>query len=194
MPLYQYTDLKHPTNIRIVKVRGAAAQSQDVECEIIETRPEDLAYEALTWYWGNAEFDHFIRIHEQNGDVISTLKVSKDLQNALKALRCRDRARYLWVDAICIHQAKIEERNEQVRRMDDIYGRAENVCIWLGKENENSKLAMKFIHEKVLNMWGLDKLCDNLEDSDSWVALAELMMRPWFSRRWVREFAMLCRT
>jgi hypothetical protein len=37
-----------------------------------------------------------------------------------------------WIDAICINQSDINERNEQVPRMGDIYSMASRVWIWMG--------------------------------------------------------------
>ncbi|KAJ4289848.1 hypothetical protein N0V90_011180 [Kalmusia sp. IMI 367209] len=37
-----------------------------------------------------------------------------------------------WIDAICINQGDIAEKNEQVPRMGDIYSMATRVWIWLG--------------------------------------------------------------
>ncbi|MBE3048619.1 HET domain-containing protein [Candidatus Bathyarchaeota archaeon] len=39
---------------------------------------------------------------------------------------------YFWVDAICIHQQNVSERNHQVRMMSRIYERAAFVLAWLG--------------------------------------------------------------
>ncbi|KAK0648017.1 heterokaryon incompatibility protein-domain-containing protein [Cercophora newfieldiana] len=39
----------------------------------------------------------------------------------------------LWVDYICINQADISERNEQVALMGDIFRRSEEVVIWIGE-------------------------------------------------------------
>jgi hypothetical protein len=38
----------------------------------------------------------------------------------------------LWADSICINQANVEERNEQVKLMAEIFRRSEEVLIWLG--------------------------------------------------------------
>lgn len=43
-----------------------------------------------------------------------------------------------WIDAICIDQTNVRERNHQVNLMRDIYTRAEKVYIWLGKEADES--------------------------------------------------------
>ncbi|KAF9694941.1 hypothetical protein EKO04_006813 [Ascochyta lentis] len=42
----------------------------------------------------------------------------------------------LWVDALCINQKDDDERANQVKMMGQIYARAQNVKIWLGKEHK----------------------------------------------------------
>jgi hypothetical protein len=49
------------------------------------------------------------------------------------------RTRTLWVDAICINQKSLEERNKQVVLMGDIYKCAQRVLIWLGEASEASE-------------------------------------------------------
>ncbi|KAH6849382.1 heterokaryon incompatibility protein-domain-containing protein [Alternaria alternata] len=48
-----------------------------------------------------------------------------------------------WIDALCIQQSEVHERNHQVRMMDSIYEDAQLVLIWLGKESDDSNLAMR---------------------------------------------------
>jgi hypothetical protein len=40
----------------------------------------------------------------------------------------------LWIDAICINQKDVEERNLQVFRMKSIFRQADEVVAWLGVE------------------------------------------------------------
>jgi hypothetical protein len=148
----------------------------------IEIPGKHLSYEAVSWYWGKEPDDQVLRVHD--GDRVREIRVSPNLRNALWALRKSNLVRYLWIDAICINQKNTQERNEQVPRMDKIYGMADNVCIWLGDADEDSNLAMSFI-PKVLELWDFDKLIENKEMSKNWAALITLMKRPWFSRRWV---------
>lgn len=51
----------------------------------------------------------------------------------------------LWIDAICINQSDIKEREEQVARMAHIYKRARRVVVWLGDtdEDHNGGLALR---------------------------------------------------
>lgn len=41
---------------------------------------------------------------------------------------------YLWVDAICIDQKNLREKESQVSMMDSVFGGAEKVVVWLGKD------------------------------------------------------------
>ncbi|CAF3451901.1 unnamed protein product [Fusarium graminearum] len=59
--------------------------------------------------------------------------VRQNLWDALHYLRkhCPDTS--YWIDAVCINQNDIDERNRQVRIMHHIYFRAQTVVVWLGK-------------------------------------------------------------
>jgi len=69
--------------------------------------------------------------------------------------------------------------------MNIIYGNASRVCIWLGDATESSRMALRFIKKEVSHLRSFDTLCDSQDASKKWVALLDLMQRPWFSRRWV---------
>jgi hypothetical protein len=58
--------------------------------------------------------------------------VTSNLKSALQSLRHSDSVRVLWVDAVSINQANIEERANQVRQMGRIYTQARGVIAWLG--------------------------------------------------------------
>jgi hypothetical protein len=46
--------------------------------------------------------------------------------------RCEHFPPVVWIDAVCIDQSNLEERNEQVQMMDLIYKSASYTTIWLG--------------------------------------------------------------
>jgi hypothetical protein len=47
-------------------------------------------------------------------------------------------AQLLWIDAVCIDQTNIAERNAQVAMMAKIYGSGSGMIIWLGEDHESS--------------------------------------------------------
>ncbi|MCJ1447875.1 MAG: hypothetical protein MMC23_008387 [Stictis urceolatum] len=199
LPQFKYTELKDSNRFRILKLK-AANEDQDLECELLESsgplpnlshhnqapvQDSDAIledYEALSWTWGEEKASYPLRVAVDND--VFCFNISPNLENALRALRDAQKARYLWVDAICINQKDLVERNTQVPNMDRIYGNAKGVCVWLGNSDERSETALRFIEKEVLNMWEFDKLC-TIDKDQEWAALIELMTRPWFSRRWV---------
>lgn len=44
----------------------------------------------------------------------------------------------VWFHALCINQSNVDEMNEQVRMMKDIYSQASHVLIWLGLGDPHS--------------------------------------------------------
>ncbi|KAF2749513.1 HET-domain-containing protein [Sporormia fimetaria CBS 119925] len=180
--------------IRLLNLMPSGAPDSEVHCELITPKfgqKELQKYEALSWCWGTGGWNAAINIRSRGRHYAK--KVSPNLLAALKALRFADRDRYLWVDAICINQDNLEEKNHQVEMMSEIYGNAEQVCVWLGQENKSSRRAIRFIKEDVLKLQDFDTLCDSESKSKNWRALLELMQRPWFSRRWVVQEIALAR-
>jgi hypothetical protein len=64
------------------------------------------------------------------------IPVSKNCHHALNQLRKRRRYRRqpLYVDAACIDQVSVTERNYQVAAMGDIYSAADRVVCWFGEQ------------------------------------------------------------
>jgi hypothetical protein len=63
-------------------------------------------------------------------------KVTRSAWNVLKVLRYEDRLRIIWIDAICINQACLEEKVAQLKLMGDIYRKATSVRVWLGTDDD----------------------------------------------------------
>jgi hypothetical protein len=72
----------------------------------------------------------------------STLSVTRNLSTALRYLRDPQKARVLWIDAICINQDDFHERGHEVGHMDMIFRNARQVIAWFGPGDEKSTLAI----------------------------------------------------
>jgi hypothetical protein len=72
-------------------------------------------YEALSYVWGSKTGD---RLLYYEGKVVLT---TQNCEEALRSLRRSSTARALWIDAICIDQTNLLERNAQVDLMGDVY-------------------------------------------------------------------------
>src|SRR5271154_1707381 len=130
LPPYTYDKLQGQNTLRLLKLRPAS--HGDIDCELIEfeltnadygdllspSSPHVLKaepYEAVSWCWGREPLSKSIRIHRE--DQAFSFRITPNLELALRSLRRKDRARLLWIDAICINQRDLEERNEQVPKM-----------------------------------------------------------------------------
>lgn len=111
-------------------------------------------YAALSYSWSAGGDSHKIYLHpmgnSKNNRPLPIL-IKNNLFCGLHRLRRANEDVILWVDALCINQADIEEKNQQLQQMVDIYGRAQRVCIWLGESDDrgHSDRAMDFIPDIV---------------------------------------------
>ncbi|KAL7935867.1 heterokaryon incompatibility protein domain-containing protein [Trichoderma chlorosporum] len=128
-------------SIRLIEIEPAACESDPLVCTMTEiafgSRPK---FEALSYMWGTEKAKDAIML---NG---FPFEVGKNLLDALHFLRSRvtskDVCRLFWIDAICINQSNVEERNRQIRIMDQIYFRAGTVVVWLGSKYSESQKEM----------------------------------------------------
>jgi hypothetical protein len=142
-----------------------------------------VPFHALSWRWGDEDDGKYAITIKRNGN-LSKKRVSKTLGLALKYLRLKG-DRVLWIDAICIDQKNLEERSFQVSLMSLVYTGANEVCVWLGEDDDESTKAIQFVKDEISQLKDFDKLCTDKQHLPKWKALLVLMQRPWFSRRWV---------
>jgi hypothetical protein len=79
----------------------------------------------------------------------ASLEIYESLHTILKSLRPRSTAesRVIWVDAICINQGSVTERNEQVPMMDRIYQTSWRTIVWLGSETKKSEDSFSMLND-----------------------------------------------
>lgn len=121
-----------PTSIRLLRIKPAENFDDPISCEIFVAHyKEQREFQALSYKWGSDDAKQCIRLN----DVV--VEVGQNLSDALHYLRSRksEKERY-WIDALCINQRDVAERNQQVGGMRFIYSRATTVLIWLGKKYE----------------------------------------------------------
>jgi Heterokaryon incompatibility protein (HET) len=152
-------------------------------------------YDALSYAWGDPTITGEIIV---NGTRVS---VTKNLEEALRNLHKRgqhgSRTR-IWIDALCINQKDIDERNAQVKRMKHIFAEAGNVYIWSGPELELGKGLGKIIsmvEREALGFpetfWEAGGWIPRLYSDSTMKAIIELMSRPYWSRLWIIQEILL---
>jgi len=217
---FQYSPLQED-EIRLLRLRYSLL-SRAVVLEIQHyPRARRPPYIALSYTWGSPENPQKIYL---NGHKV---EVGENLHSFLRHACCdadapgrevffdptlteiESELRYLlpnfdtlghfWVDALCIDQNNIPERNSQVSRMKDIYEDAKKVVIWLGPAADDSDLAMDMIEHLARNR-GIGTVTASTPvdpefygppgkpfDDKSWTAL--LFHRQWAERAWIIQEA-----
>ncbi|OQO07426.1 hypothetical protein B0A48_07123 [Cryoendolithus antarcticus] len=148
-------------------------------------------YAALSYVWGNPDDAASILVNGEQS------KVGRNLFKALNAVRKSEwfgSRMKLWIDALCINQQDTWERGHQVGLMRMIYAEAWLVLGFLGPERDGSDLAVDLI-ECLANTSRSVRACEQLRDKmvqhelphpcGSWLALARLLNRPYWSRLWI---------
>ena len=139
---YKHQSLGQGKHIRVLILHPSRDFQAPVTCSLREISLEAKAdkacfYDALSYVWGSPTGDREIICDGQ------TLMVTDNCLTALRYLRPKKKARTLWVDAICIDQSSINERNHQVKLMGDVYKLARRVLIWLGEGDADSPGLMR---------------------------------------------------
>ncbi|OAG38439.1 hypothetical protein AYO21_07261 [Fonsecaea monophora] len=100
----------------------------------------DINYVALSYEWGNRSGPR--RLIKING---AKFEIQENLFHFLESHGDAGIPN-LWVDAICIDQDDVREKNHQVQLMKDIYGKSSAVTIWLGLGNPESDSLFDFLN------------------------------------------------
>lgn len=178
-------------------------------------------YAALSYVWGDPSNTEDIILNGRR------VPVTKNLATALRHVKKHWKLEFpnknpssfrIWVDVLCINQQDLDERAQQVARMQYMYTLADIVLAWLGDEDELISLAFETIErlgeilidpsnteEDLVNLAWLKKepsLCqDNNLDippadparNRRWYSLQQLFYLPYWSRVWIFQEVVMAR-
>ena len=132
-------------SFRLLQLLPSSSLSTTLECTLLEVALEESLipgsgdYEAVSYVWGPSQDRVDMNC---DGEMIS---VTRNCDEVLRSLRGARTSRLLWIDAICINQNNIAERNQQVQIMGLIYRCARRVLVWLGSGTPSSDSALMFL-------------------------------------------------
>lgn len=209
--LYQYRELKQNSNeIRLLRLLHHPREdertwkSQPEMIEWVELHGEmihvDLdsapPYRALSYTWGDVRPDH-VEVYV-DGQIFMA---RENLWLALNQLDYDKTIDLIWIDALCIDQRNVAERNEQVKKMKTIYERAEEVLVWLGP-SINTFPEFQFVRKLYRRRNSIRRVTERIEAPDApdlLRSLAKLFQRSYWFRMWIvqeltvaRKIVLLC--
>ena len=198
--------------VRFIKVDPAFDDATPITCSLeVASLADRPNFSALSYVWGDAASTENITV--QGLQFPATVNLIAALRQ-FRAMAGEYSRRPIWIDAICINQSDISERNSQVLLMASIYRMAQPVIGWLGPSTEDSDAGMDIIgrifhsipwmaendgdidfvnsthHDlewlhSVGELWIKD--FDNEPYNSCWQAIDSLLRRPYWSRVWILQ-------
>ena len=135
-PLYQPLD-PSKSQIRLLqihRIHGPKPHQDKITYTLSTVSLHDKPkFTALSYVWGNPKITKPITVNNHTVDVTTNLAAGlRCLVKQLAGGKDTLCSFQLWIDAICVNQEDVTERNHQVKLMRDVYSSAEHVFAWLG--------------------------------------------------------------
>ena len=189
IPPFKHVALDHAqASIRIMKVLLDLSPEGLVQCSLKHGSTAD-DYTCLSYTWGNNDTACPIIMEGR------LFFVRQNLHDFLHVVRKRYPLRPFWIDAVCIDQSSIAERNHQVAQMGAIYSAAVHVIIWLGNSspiavffrawNRFCRIKKDFFSPpQECSFWQMTAQSGLWDVREGWVALAD---HPYWTRAWITQ-------
>ncbi|KAL9616847.1 MAG: hypothetical protein Q9160_008303 [Pyrenula sp. 1 TL-2023] len=154
----------------------------------LDVFPNDACpeYEAVSYAWGGEDGDNTSCHPVYVGDFWDILLQTKNCWTMLRYMRTRISIPSVWVDAICINQRDMTERDAQAAKMGTIYQRCMRVVVYLGDSIVYSNSSNRPSHPRRYNLHDFDDVIPS-----SVIDLKGLLELRYFSRVWVVQELLL---
>jgi hypothetical protein len=184
---FKYTSINSSLgDIRVLGIYpGDQADDLKLSLDVVRiTDDSELDFEAISYRWGSPDGKHPALL-----DGLPFILTSSQ-DRMIRDLRHTQNIRRVWIDALCINQKDIFERNDQVQLMRKVYGYARLVAIYLNCEVDEDSAA----YRKLLTFSSECKpedLC--IEDESFWRQIFGALESEYFRRVWVQQEMSLAR-
>ncbi|KAF5604408.1 heterokaryon incompatibility het-6 [Fusarium pseudoanthophilum] len=214
--VYKYEPLLLPGQIRLLRIFPGTQNAVVSSHMCVVNLDDNPTYKCLSYTWGEPGGNGTDEIWSKPSQTILIdgfeMPIRQNLYNALIALGQSGILGPIWIDALCINQSDIEERNSQVSQMANIYKSSEEVIVWLGHEREYTRMAVACFQRLPITRRELlsdehvvlrDKSFTSCNFTDSeLIAMTRFFTdHAWFGRTWTlqemwlaREMTFMCGT
>jgi hypothetical protein len=173
-PPYIYSDLRcleTGQTIRLVVI-SPGEESDPLRCTLDLSDLRHANYHAVSYTWATEDADDTKSqaVYVDGG----LLYVTENCAAALRRLRRLGPHSRFWIDAICIDQSNLKERNHQVGLMDRIYERAMHVHVCIEDRRYDYSKLMRWLAHRLTSGFPYDQL-------------EKLYQCRYFSRVWVLQ-------
>ncbi|KAF4968802.1 hypothetical protein FSARC_3829 [Fusarium sarcochroum] len=204
---YEYNSLLPPGQIRLLTIIPDDGIAVSTKLHIVKL-DDNPVYRCLSYTWSGPDGDGTSEIWTKPTESVLIdgleMPIRRNLHNALIALRQSGTLGPIWIDALCINQEDIEERNIQVSQMARIYKDAEEVVVWLGHEEAYTREAVANMERVYVSRQDLlsDDFVRIIDDAFTACHFTDLDMvgiarffseYAWFGRTWTLQEMWLAR-
>lgn len=179
-------------HIRLLRITGIPNTFQ-IDHVTLDSVPQ---FSAISYTWNGESFCHVLRLTD------GLLSVTLNISNALPSLIAAAKTQALWIDAICINQQDTQEKAVQIPLMQEIYTMCRECLVWLGPSTPVSDIAIdatpricqQIAEMPALQVWEAEDIAVSSPDalaSPLWRGIVDIFSRPWFSRVWTFQEAVL---
>ena len=133
----------HPLDAKAQEIRllvlETSTAEQSVYCSLhvvsllSDPKPQ---YETVSYAWGDTSLRSTIFVSGRSKNVPA------GPGRVLQRMRLATKSRVLWIDAICIDQDNLSERDQQVSIMPQIYSNTRRNLVWLGEDDGFTECAL----------------------------------------------------
>ncbi|GAP86975.1 putative heterokaryon incompatibility protein [Rosellinia necatrix] len=171
--MYTYRPLQEQKEFRLLKLLPGGPD-EAIQCALShESLEQPPPYYAVSYTWGSPDVAGEVTLDG------CAVPVRENLHQFLRHVRDPGASLALWVDALCIDQGSIPERNRQVPLMGEIYARARTVLVWLGAHADGSERFFDAVAAR-------DPARVDARD-----AADRLYARPYWARAWIVQEVVL---
>ncbi|KAH0556412.1 hypothetical protein GP486_005667 [Trichoglossum hirsutum] len=209
--LYEPLD-KSREEIRLLEILPPTDVDYTIRCRLKTVPVHRCRFIAISYVWGDLSMTENIVVNGERKPVATTLisclynirtaiSTNVDTQSEWASL-----PRLVWVDAVCVNQSDIEERNHQIQLMGQIYTGASVVVSWLGPHDEMLSTAFRIIRlisstRRSMNagpndfewmrscpeLWTKDRTGTTTWQNKAWEAVDKFLGLPNWRRVWILQ-------
>ena len=181
----------HEKKIRLLEIHQGSSSKKFVCSLSTAILSDGPRYDALSYVWGDEYGKEPILVNEL------PVRITQNLEAAIRHLRRLDRSILLWIDALCIDQKNILERNHQVSIMGDIYRKAHEVYAWLEELDAEAGKVLSLIETLGGDLaihWDPrlpHSISKQMVSAGHLIGLCKFLRRPWWTRVWTVQEAVV---
>jgi hypothetical protein len=189
---FEYNSIHDPRHIRLLSLQPCLISFK----AMLITEPLDFAqsFDAISYTWGETNSTHELLVDGK------PLRIPRNTADIIRQRALLWKPRLLWIDAICINQNNVDDKNQQVRMMRDIYKASSRTIVALG-DAPDGDLLFQFMDELALYNTTYHPADHTYretmmikEENSKWLALRRLMNHGYWKRAWVIQEVVMAKS